>query len=768
MLFDAPAPPPPPAPDMPAPARSRRRTLDNPRVLLLVAVLLLGILTMVFWVPGRIARMEQTLVSEVVFYALAAVCLFILLALVFVLARNIIKLLVERKAGAPFARFRTKLVLAMIGLTIVPTSLVLVTGNEFLRTSADRWFSVPVDEALDSAATLASLYYRERQEAALARAERLAAIVSAAQVERGDVAQLSLLVRGELATMRDGLVEIYQAVPTPTGERDAAFLLGQQVGAPPPDAVRASADRLAARVAATGAAQSTEDAVPSGGLLVRAGAPVRRADGVVSGVVVASLVVPEAVTVDARRATAAYEQWRQMRVLSGPLQGLAGGVFLMIALLILLSATWLGFYIAKRITRPVQMLAEGARAIGAGQLDLRLRAETGDELGSLVESFNTMAAELGTSQERLEQSRRALADKNVELDARRRYIETVLERIATGVVSLDATGRITTINGAAMRLLGLDASVVGHDAATVFARDDLRALSPLLGRGSVSGALDEITLARPDGEVHLAAAATGLVGAGGAAEGAVLVLDDVTPLIRTQRVAAWRDVARRLAHEIKNPLTPIQLSAERLRRNFAGAPPNAKALVEECTGAIITEVDALKGLVDEFAQFARLRGPRLTVTDLNAIVADTLALYRGMLQPGALQLTSRVSDGLPLVRVDVEQIRQVIINLVDNAMEALGGPSAPARPDGAPPTICIGTAPEAAGQGVQLTVVDNGPGVPAADRDKLFMPYYSTKGRGSGLGLAIVQRIIAEHGGTIEVTDALPAGTTVTVHLPAE
>ncbi len=767
MLFDTPAPPPAP-PAAPPPGRSRRRTLDNPRVLLLAVVLLLAILTMVFWVPGRVARLEQALVSEVVFYALAAVCLFILLALVFVLARNIIKLLVERKDGTPFARFRTKLVLAMIGLTIVPTSLVLVTGNEFLRTSADRWFSVPVDEALSAAARMASLYYRERQDAAVVRADRLSVIVPAASLEAGDVAQVSTLIRGELATMRDGLIEIYQTIPMPTGERDAVFLVGQQVGAPPPDAVRASADRLAARVAATGAAQSTEDAVPSGGALVRAGAPVRNPEGVVVGVVVASLVVPEEVTADARRATAAYEQWRQMRVLSGPLQGLSVGVFLMIALLILLSATWLGFYIAKRITRPVQMLAEGARAIGAGQLDLRLRAETSDELGSLVESFNTMAAELGTSQERLEQSRRALADKNVELDARRRYIETVLERIATGVVSLDAGGRITTINGAAMRLLGLDGSVVGQPATAVFGREDLRALTPLFGRGAASGALDEITLARPDGEVHLAAAATALVGADGTAEGAVLVLDDVTPLIRTQRVAAWRDVARRLAHEIKNPLTPIQLSAERLRRNFAQAPPNARALVDECTGAIITEVDALKGLVDEFAQFARLRGPRMTVTDLNAIVADTLALYRGMLQPGALQLTSAVAEGLPLVRVDVEQIRQVIINLVDNAMDALGGPSAPARPDGAPPTICVGTAPDPAGTTVRLTVVDNGPGVPAADRDKLFLPYYSTKGRGSGLGLAIVQRIITEHGGTIEVTDAAPAGTMVTVSLPAE
>ena len=233
-------------------------------------------------------------------------------------------------------------------------------------------------------------------------------------------------------------------------------------------------------------------------------------------------------------------------------------------------------------------------------------------------------------------------------------------------------------------------------------------------------------------------------------------------------MAAAREVARRLAHEIKNPLTPIQLSAERLRRNFATAPPNARALVDECTGAIITEVDALKSLVDEFAQFARLRGPKMAPADLNAIVADTVRLYSGVLQASPVVVEQRLAEDVPLVRVDVEQIRQVIINLVDNALEALGGPAAGSRPDGAPPTIILSTERDDARQILRLTVVDNGPGVPAADRDKLFMPYYSTKGRGSGLGLAIVRRIINEHGGLIEVGDAVPTGTVFTIDLPVE
>ena len=772
MLLDSTAPPAPPP---------RRRALDNPRILTLAVLLLIGVLVAATWLPNVVGL--DSLVSEVVLYALAAVDLAMLAALVFVLARNIIKLWVERRQGAPFARFRAKLVAALLAMTIVPATLVLVIGSEFLRSSANRWFSVPVESALSAARQVASQYYRERQESVTVRATWLASSLSPIDIETGNMAALQATARGELATMRDGLIELYQAVPTPAGERNAVFLLALEAGTPPRDAVRASADRIAARVAASGGEDYTTDDVTSGGVLVRAAAPVRNAEGVVAGVVVISLHVPEEMNTLARVATSNYSEYKQLELLKAPLQGMYLAVFVTVTLLILVSATWLGLYVAKRITRPVQMLAEGARAIGAGHLDLRLEPQTSDELGSLVESFNTMAAELGTSQERLEHSRLALEQKNIEVNARRRYIETILERVATGVISLDAEGRISTVNGAAQRLLGIDEKVIGQQAYAVFNREDLRVLLPLVeatahvhssggaGRGAggfLAGTIEEVTLAREDREIHLAAAATVLSGAAGDPEGAVLVLDDVTPLIRAQRVAAWRDVARRLAHEIKNPLTPIQLSAERLRRNLSAAAPDSKALVEECTGAIIAEVDALKSLVDEFAQFARLRGPKMAPADLNAIIADVVRLYAGVLHSSRVVLEQRLAADAPLVRVDVEQIRQVIINLVDNALEALGGPGAQPRPDGSVPLIALFTERDDAQEVLRFTVVDNGPGVPAADRDKLFMPYYSTKGRGSGLGLAIVQRIISEHGGKITVDDATPSGTVFTVELPVE
>jgi two-component system nitrogen regulation sensor histidine kinase NtrY len=378
-----------------------------------------------------------------------------------------------------------------------------------------------------------------------------------------------------------------------------------------------------------------------------------------------------------------------------------------------------------------------------------------------------MAGGLAAGQQKLERSRLDLERKNLELDERRRYIETVLERIATGVVSLDAQGRIATMNSAALRLLDVDRAVIGTPADALFDREDLNPLAPLLRQarsGASPAAAQEFALVRAGRELHLAGAATTLHRDDGSFEGAVVVFDDVTPLIRTQRVAAWRDVARRLAHEIKNPLTPIQLCAERMRRQFATAPGPARALVEECTATIVGEVESLKELVDEFAQFARMPAPRVVPSDLAALLNETLALYNGLFRD--IRLERDFSDALPRVRVDVEQMRRVILNLVDNGIEALGGTAAPPRPNGDAPRIAIATRFDRTNGVARILVADNGPGIPAEDRDKLFMPYYSTKRRGSGLGLAIVRRIIVEHGGSIEVADNVPTGTVFTIDLP--
>ena len=743
----------------------RRPFRDNPRLIILSIILLFGALAAMVWFADNSPDMSPDVLSEVVLYALSAGDLTMVLVLFFLLARNVVKLAVERRRGLPFSRFRAKLVLAMLGLTIVPSVLVLLVGGELIRSSTQLWFSQPIDDVLRSANEIARDYYREHETIVANHAERIARELPAAALERGDLEAVRAAIAPEVTQGRLGLVEVYRlqagATPVPLVAVESPSL--------PRGHLRASADRLAARVASGSNDTRALDLFDSGGELVRAGALVRRPDSDHPvGVVIASDHLAGGPAQHARRITEVYEDHSQLRVLKRPIEGVYLSIFLMMTLMILVSATWTGLYLAKRITRPVQMLAAGAREIGAGRLDHRIEPETRDEFGSLVEAFNTMAGELAASQRKLERSRVDLERKNLQLDERRRYIETVLERIATGVVSVGADGRIETINTAALRLLELAPAVIGSPADAAFARDDLGPLVALLMRihsGSTEPAAQEIALAREGRELHLAAAVTPLQGEDGNFAGAVLVFDDVTPLIRTQRVAAWRDVARRLAHEIKNPLTPIQLCAERMRRHFGTAPPAARALVEECTTTIVGEVESLKALVDEFAQFARMPTPRAVPSDLNAALTDTLALYNGLFRE--IEIVSRFAAPLPAVRVDLEQIRRVVINLVDNAVEALGGSNAGARPNGARPTIVVETRHDPANGVVRITVTDNGPGIPAADRDKLFMPYYSTKRRGSGLGLAIVRRIIAEHGGNIDASDNTPRGTRFTIELPS-
>ncbi len=742
-----------------APSRGRRPFRDNPRLILAGIVVLGAALVAILAVANRSPRLSPDFLSEVVLYALTAADLTILAALVFVLARNIVKLLVERRRGRPFARFRVKLVALLLGMTLVPAVLVLAVGGELIRTSVDRWFNAPTDVILESANQIAGDYYQERQLAVSDQANRIARTLSAADLANPDVTRIRDLIAPDIALRRVQMVEVYRA-GAPAG-RLTTLEPVVDVAAPelPPGYSRAAAERLAAQVLAGTSEGRVIEPLGSSGDLIRAAALIRSRSGRdVVGVVVATDYLTGEFAARSRRMTEAFENYNQLRVLKRPLTGVYLSFFLMVTLMILVGAVWMGLYLAKRITRPVQMLAAAAREIGAGRLDQHVEPQSDDEFGALTEAFNAMAEELATSRRKVERSTIELERKHEEVEQRRRYIETVLERITTGVVSADAAGVVTMINSAAARLLSVDGrAVLGQQVRAVFARRDLQPLGALLqeaGRSRAEPSVQEVALPRDGQELHLAAVATMLVGSGGVPEGQVLVIDDVTPLIRAQKVAAWREVARRLAHEIKNPLTPIQLCAERLRRHFSGAPPGARALVDECTSTIVGEVESLKGLVDEFSQFARMPAPRTVPTDLPQLIRNTLALYNGIFS--TVDIEQRVTDQLPLVRLDAEQIRRVIINLVDNAVEAMEGRG----------QIIVETQCDAPNHVARIIVADDGPGIPPEERDKLFLPYYSTKGRGSGLGLAIVRRIIAEHGGNIDVADRAPRGSQFTIELP--
>jgi len=672
-----------------------------------------------------------------------------LAALTFVLARNIVKLVVEHRRALPFARFRVKLVAVLLGMTLIPAVLVLIVGSELIRTSVDRWFDAPMEEALASATAVAGDLYQERQARVRDAARRAAE--SAGQLNLRDIGADTAPLPGLLTGKGDDAPALH--VFRQAG--DDLIRVGAASAMEP--AVAAVSARLARtaieRRAEAGANERLDDTQDLMALAV----PVYGADGEVAGAVVATDVLQGEMAVRARRVTQAYEAYQQARVLRQPLTAVYLSFFVMLTLLILVAATWMGLYLAKRITRPVQMLAAAAREIGAGHLDHRLVRETADEFGSLIDAFNSMAAELAASRRRLERTALDVERKHQDVEARRRYIETILERVATGVISVDESGALRTVNPAAARLLGLAGDLANRPIASVFGDAALRPLAELIDEAARSRKEvrpREIAMTLDGRELHLSVVTTPLLGAEGEAEGVVLVFDDVTPLIRAQKVAAWREVARRLAHEIKNPLTPIQLCAERLRRHFSGAPEATRALVDECTTTIVGEVDSLKGLVDEFSQFARMPAPRAVPTDLHRLVNDVLALNDGLLTD--VRVTRRFAPDLPAVSADPEQIRRVVQNVVDNAIEAMDRTG----------EIAVETEYDAGHSLVRLVIADHGPGIPASEREKLFLPYYSTKRRGSGLGLAIVRRIVAEHGGSIDLSDNTPTGTRFAIELP--
>ncbi len=755
----APLPRPPAAGRPPLPP-GRTALRDNTRVLVGGILVLLGVLAGLLTLANRSARLAPDFLTEYLLYALSATNLAMLVALAFVLARNIIKLVVERRRALPFARFRGKLVAVLLGLTLVPAVLVLLVGSELIRNSVDRWFNAPMDEVLGSANTIAGDYYQERQRLLTEEADRLARALGGVDLSPGNVGAVRDLVGPVVTQRRVHLVEVYRVVPGVGGPRQVAPLVDVASPTLPHDTSRDSADRLAARTLGGTPEPRLLEPLASGGELMRAATVIRaRPGGAPAGVLVVSDFLTGEFAARARRMTEAYEDYNQLRVLKQPLAGVYLSFFLMVTLLILVSATWMGLYLAKRIIRPVQMLATAAREIGAGHLDHRIEHETSDEFGAMIDAFNSMAAEIATNRRRLERSAIDLERTHQEVEARRRYVETILERIVTGVISIDADGRISTMNSAAARLLGVDSGLIGRPAGAVFGRPDLQPLAPIIEaapRARGDARTEDVALNLNGREVHLAAMATVLQGEQGTSNGLVLVIDDVTPLIRAQKVAAWREVARRLAHEIKNPLTPIQLCAERLRRHFSGAPEATRALVEECTGTIVGEVESLKGLVDEFSQFARMPAPRAVPTDLQVLLNETLALYTGLFSDVEIRRSDQ--EGVPTVSVDPEQIRRVIINLVDNAIEAMNRSG----------LIVVETQHDRANRLARIIVADDGPGIPAGEREKLFLPYYSTKRRGSGLGLAIVRRIVAEHGGSIDVTDNTPRGTRFVIELPCE
>jgi len=453
-------------------------------------------------------------------------------------------------------------------------------------------------------------------------------------------------------------------------------------------------------------------------------------------------------------------------------------------LILLFVSSWVAIYLARDIATPIKALAEASKEIARGNLSHRVTTEADDELALLAESFNQMTAQLDENRNRIEAGAAELRDKNLALRERRNYIEKVVQALSTDVVSVDETDRVMTLNASASRMLRLDDKPNGNQKLSdLIGSDDWIVVDRLLRRARRTGHATEQTQLEGGspgvaGPLPVAMTATALHDSSGPGRGVVLVIEDLSELLSAQRAAAWSEVARRMAHEIKNPLTPIQLSAERIAKSYKrsigngyGKNGEAKARIEdsvderrvaavidECTETISREVAGLKAMVDEFSRFARLPAARLEAANLNEVVAQAVGLYEGRLDGVGLQL--HLGQELPVAMLDAEQMRRVFVNLIDNALVALVEVKGEKR-------IAIKTSHDSERSLLLVEVSDTGQGIEPGDFRRLFQPYFSRRDSGTGLGLAIVQRIVLEHRGRIRAETNHPLGARFVIELPA-
>ena len=695
---------------------------------------------------------DLPIASNITIFALLNLNLIVLLLLVVLLFRNLVKLWFERRQNVIGAKFKTKLVLAFLSLSLAPAILIFLIASNFINKSIEGWFKPQVERPLDQALGVAQTYYNNLERTALRHAQRIGRVID----------REGLLGEGRRKALATYLVEQQEQLGisaiTVFNARGQEFVHVKDpvLGDVPTRDVNES--QLKHGLA--GQEVTTVRELPSGDL-IEAFMPIWSPQGAspprVIGVVVVATHVAERLEARVRGISQAFQEYKQLKLLKTPIKGIYILLFLLMTLIVVFSFAWFGLYLARGITGPIAELAEGTREVAAGNLSYKVQARADDELGALVASFNRMTDDLGESNRRLEEAYLDLSDKHTELEDRRRYIETVLETLSSGVVSFDPLGRLTTINRAAARMFGVSEAAVGQLLEEVFAGAEVRDVVALVHRTRrpKPGAVEqELHLRRGGTSLSLLAAATALRGPEGEYAGAVLVFEDLTELLKAQRVAAWREVAQRIAHEIKNPLTPIQLSAQRLRRRLGRTAGDDAELVAECTGTIIQEVDGLRRLVDEFSRFARMPALVPRPTDLRPLVESVVALYREA-HP-ALTLATRHAENLPPVEVDPDHIKRAVLNLVDNAVEAVGSVG----------EVVVETALVADNGHARIIVTDTGPGISPEDKEKLFLPYFSTKAAGMGLGLPIVWEIVAEHGGTIHVEDNEPRGSRFIIEVP--
>jgi PAS domain S-box-containing protein len=728
----------------------RERIRRRRRVLLWVlgatVVLLLAIIVsqqLWLWTVVR----PDTPADAVVLYALSTLNFVAFVVFLFIFVRNLLKLRRERKERQLGSKVKTRLLIYFISISFLPITAMAVFSYLFLNRSLEKWFNPFPDEIVQQATEVKRLTLTSEAQTLSDTASLLVMLLSRQTPEERRATMDQVVASGQLVAVEivanDGAVAQQSRAPMSATDLEQLEKLSSE------------ARKSRGPTGSTYADGKEFDvlAVPLNSSDMLVIAPRKRASNDLADLVASS----------ERDYQDLVTKQRRVRLLGLSTLGL-------MTLILLFVSSWVAIYLARGIATPIKALAEASNEIARGNLAHRVTTIADDELALLAESFNQMTAQLEENRSRIEAGAAELRDKNLALRERRNYIETVLQSLSTGVVSIDENDCVTTLNAAAARMLALAGKAEDNPKlSTLIGNEDWMVVDRLLRRARRAGqATEQTQLESGVGPLPVAMTATALRDSKGPRRGVVLVIEDLSELLTAQRAAAWSEVARRMAHEIKNPLTPIQLSAERIAKSYGRASANGgsngsdekrvAAVITECTETISREVAGLKAMVDEFSRFARLPATRLELANLNDVVTQAVGLYEERLD--GVSLSVQMGRDLPPAMLDIEQVKRVFVNLIDNALEALVTVTDEKQ-------ITIVTTHDAERSLLRAEVADTGQGIDPGDLRRLFEPYFSRRDSGTGLGLAIVQRIILEHRGHIRAEKNHPRGARFVIELPA-
>jgi len=714
----------------------------GPRFIAAFVVLLVGLFFAIEYFLRTSQEFSPSSATNALLIMMQVIVLILFLVLFFLLARNLVKLYLERKRNIVGSHFKTKLVLFFIALSIIPTFLLFFFASDLISRNIELWFKTPFDKVIEDTKSVADGVYANAEETAYHYAVELSREIQArGLVQLENRLALRDFIRQKLSEYKLDEIGIY------VDDEELFTYLNPALPLQDYKSVQPGLVEQARRGERFGSIE------PMG-----AGEMIRRGAGFDFGgvghiLVTAGRFFPQSYTQRISTINAYVQRYRLLAPQKITVKTFYIFILMFITLLIIFAASWSGLHLAKGITVPIEKLAQATKEVSRGNLGVRVEDSATDELGTLIDSFNQMITDLRDGQLHI-------AQKTAELENRKQYIETVLQNITTGVITLDSEGRITTINSSAREMLALDdKNPVGKDYREVLIDGKYGEIVKNIAWGIKNKYRlpdKEITIVSNGQTTTLALAVSPLPQANGDFSGMIVVFDNLTQLIKAQKIATWKEVAQRVAHEIKNPLTPIQLSAERIIKMLKKQDPNSPAVIEEGAKTIIQEARTIKSMVDEFSNFARMPKVELRPADLRQLIDQTVLLFRGIFSQ--VEIEADLSPDIPAsVQLDPEQMKRVLINIFDNAIEAMDKKG----------KILVRAVYEKKQQQVSIEISDTGPGISIDDKTKLFLPYFSTKKKGTGLGLAIVNQIIREHNGSIRAENVQPTGAKFTIQLPA-